>query len=181
MYTTYVENTSVGKVRLSDTPGGIKETDLEQTVGISLIADFNAQLSQLSSSMQEQLETKNSLRSDIGTLQAYSSRTTVKNSNGDDAVIVTASEKDALINAGYTGLSFEEKTDGTGYALSKSSLTSCISIKQEELAGINSNSELSMLQIQSLVDQRKNALMLLSNLLASKNESLAGIIRNLKN
>lgn len=181
MYTTYINQTSVGAVSSLTTPGGVSETNLEQTVGVSLIADFNTQLNEMAEAMQDQLDAKNELSEEIALLQSYSSRETVTTSSGEEAVEVTTEEYQALIDAGYTDLTFEQKADGSGYYLVTEGLTGTISAKQEELAGLNSNSELMMLQIQSLIDQRKNAITLMSNLLSSRNEVLMNIIRNLKN
>lgn len=62
----------------------------------------------------------------------------------------------------------------------KESLTAQISNKQEELAQLNSNSELTMIQVQSLMDQRKNALTLLSNLISVNTSTQMSIIQNMK-
>ena len=51
---------------------------------------------------------------------------------------------------------------------------------RKELAQLNSNSELTAIQIQSLVEQRKNALTLLSNLIAVNCSTLQSIIQNMK-
>lgn len=69
-----------------------------------------------------------------------------------------------------TGLSDDEKE----------SLTAQIENKQEELAQLNSNSELTMIQVQSLMDQRKNAMTLLSNLISVNNSTKQSIIQNMK-
>jgi chromosome segregation ATPase len=62
----------------------------------------------------------------------------------------------------------------------KESLTAQLENKQEELAQLNSNSELTMIQVQSLMDQRKNAMTLLSNLISANNSTKQSIIQNMK-
>lgn len=62
----------------------------------------------------------------------------------------------------------------------KEALTAEIDNKQEELAQLNSNSELTMIQVQSLMDQRKNAMTLLSNLISVNMNTQQSIIQNMK-
>lgn len=62
----------------------------------------------------------------------------------------------------------------------KESLTAQIENKQEELAQLNSNSELTMIQVQSLMDQRKNAMTLLSNMISVNTSTQMSIIQNMK-
>lgn len=177
----YLNSSRVGRVETgSSLGGGVSEAELEKTVGVSLLADFNQQLADISEAMQTQLNEKKELREELASLETLNGRTEVTDSNGEEAVEISAEEKTELEQMGYTDLNFVAKSDGS-YTVTKDSLGSAIENGQEELAGLNATSELTMLQIQSLVDQRKNAITLLSNLIASKNETLTGIIRNLKN
>lgn len=161
--------------------GGVSETGLEQTVGVSLIADFNQQLADISANMQDQLAQKQEVRGEISVLQGINAKTTINNesTNGQDAVMITQVERDKLLQLGVDKNSI---ISSGGYLyVTKEALTATVESRQEKLAGLNSNSELTMIQIQSLVDQRKNMLMLLSNMMASKNDTAMSIIRNLKN
>ena len=176
----YLNQSSVhGVTGGSAATSGVSETELEQTVGVSLLADFNQQLTNISTNMKDQLAAKQELRGDLSYLQDLNGQTTVQTPSGEDAVAISEDEHEKLEQM---GIDLNTIFDGNGgYYVTKNSLSGAIDTKQEELAGLNANSELVMLQIQSLVDQRKNAMMLLSNLMASRNESLTGIIRNLKN
>lgn len=176
----YTHQARIGAVGTLQTTGTASETDLENAIGVAQLADLNAQLSELASSMKEQLEAKQEIREELSNLQSYDNRETATTPSGDEACEITVEEYEELQNSGYDTLQFVEKEDGSGYYLLKDGLETTINQKQEELAGLNSSSELMALQVQSLVDQRKNALTLLSNLYSGKNEILMNIIRNLK-
>ena len=183
MTTVYLDQATVQGINGSTSlGGGVSETDLEQTVGVSMLADFNQQLADISANMQDQLAQKQELRGELSVLQDINGQTTVNNpSTGDqDAVEISTSERDKLIELGMSSSGFTATGQG-GYYVTKDNLSGAIETKQEKMAGLNANSELTMLQIQSLVDQRKNMLMLLSNMMASKNETASSIIRNMKN
>src|SRR3990167_6879582 len=68
----------------------------------------------------------------------------------------------------------------TGYLVEKTSIEDLIKTGEDNLSQLTADAEIVSLQIQSLVDKRKNAITLFSGLLASKNETLMSIIRNLK-
>ncbi len=179
MYATYIQSTSVGNVKSIAAPGGVSESDLENTVGINLLADYNQQLADLSQVMRDQLTAKNDLSSEVGSLQTFAAREHVKTPTGENAVTVSAEEKAQLETAGYD-FNYEDAGNGKSY-LKLDSLENTITQKQGELSTMNSTSELTMLNVQSIIDQRKNAIMFLSNLMSSKNDTLMNIIRNLKN
>lgn len=179
MYATYIQSSSVGQVRSISTPGAVSESDLENTVGINLLADYNQQLSDLSQVMRTQLEAKNSLSGDIGDLQLLAARDHTMSASGDEVVLISEQEMVQLQDAKYD---FDfEPAYGEKYYLKVNLLETTITQKQEELSSMNSTSELTMLNVQSIMDQRKNAIMFLSNMMASKNDTLMNIIRNLKN
>lgn len=164
-------------VRATTAPGGISETELEQTIGVALLADYNEQLANVAHTMQENLSAKKEMQQEVTGLQMINTRTTIEY-RGTNSVEVTEEEAEQLKEQ-YPGLSITE--DNGKYYVSKTSLESVIMGKQQELAGLNTNSEMISLQIQSLVDQRKQAITMLSNLIASRNDSLMTIARNLKN
>lgn len=179
---TYVQNqtTAIQGTQSSLMPVQYGDQELEQAVGISLLADLNEQLSLISETMKQQLAEKQKLRSKVGLLESFNSRDILRTAGGEEAVPITDQEYNKLMEQGAEGLQFE-RMPGGGYYLKKQSLKDVIADKKEELAGLNSNTELTMLQVQSLVDQRKNAIAMLSNLMSSRNESLMSIVRNMKN
>lgn len=176
MYSVENYSAPVQSVLATTTPGGVSETELEQTIGISLLADYNQQLSNIAQTMQENLNAKKELRTEVTGLQTIDSRESTDVS-GTTSIALSDDEATSLAEK-YPDLTITEQ-DGVSY-VSKNSLETQISSKQEELSGLNSTSELLSLQIQSLVDQRKNAITILSNLMASRNDTLMSIVRNLK-
>lgn len=182
MPTQAIQTNTVSLSPLVNSSIPFDENALEQVVGFTLLSDLNQQLTQVATSMRDQLVAKESVRSTLSWIESLQGRQTQKSLFGNDSVAITEQEKQKLLDLGFKNIKFSSRTDGnSGFMVEKSSLTEAIDMKKEELAGLNSQTELVALQIQSLVDQRKNAMSLLSNLLASRNETIMGIIRNLKN
>lgn len=159
----------------------VDENALEQTLGLSLIADYDQQLGNISNLLQSQLNQKQEIRSEMDQLNSFYLKDEIPDPFSRKSVVVTTEERDALMAKGYKNLQFTIKDNGHTYYLTKESLKTTLEAKQEEMAGINSNSEITMLQVQTLVDQRKNSMLLLTNLMASRNDTLMNIIRNMKN
>lgn len=176
MYSIENYSTGVQGVLATTTPGGVSETELEQTIGVSLLADYNQQLADIAQTMQENLDTKQEVSAEIADLQTIDGRESTE-INGESYIELSADET-ANLAENYPDLVITEQ-DGVSY-VSKNSLEAEISSKQEDLSGLNSTSELLSLQIQSLVDQRKNAITMLSNLIASRDDTLMSIVRNIK-
>lgn len=150
------------------------DNQLQQTIELSLLADYDSQLSSIAKGMQDTLSKKKTVSDQMAQLQNFLNRqmTTLL---GEDFVTLTSDEVQKA-KANFPDL----KISG-GNQVSKTNLENVLSGKQQELAGLNSNSEMTSLQIQSVVDQRKQALTLLTNLMASNSDTLMTIIRNLKN
>lgn len=177
MYSIQNYSMDVQTIKATTTPAGISETELEQTIGISLLADYNEQLSAIAETMQENLEAKEEIQEEITDLELLNSQETTE-IDGEDYIELSTEEYEDLLTE-YPDLNYTEQ-DGT-YYVAEDSLESIIASQQEELATLNTTSELISLQIQSLVDQRKNAITLLSNLMSNHNDILMTIINNMKN
>ena len=176
MYPIQNYSPAVQTVKASTTPAGVSETELEQTVGIALLADYNQQLADIAQTMQENLSAKRTAQEEITEIQLINTRDSVEIA-GTSYVEINGDEYNAIKSA-YPTLGIKEENGK--YYVSKSGLESVISAKQQELAGLNTTSEMISLQIQSIVDQRKQAITMLSNLLASRNDTLMTIVNNLK-
>lgn len=179
MYTTALN--SVSPIQLKPQTAPMNEQGLENTVGMALLGDLNEQLSNISTEMKNQLDAKQGLRDLVSFLQTLNARAPQGGTFGGNTIEISGEEKQKLENAGLTTLNLMPNGHGTGYFMEKPVLQTKIDQTQDRISQMNATNELTMIQIQSLVDQRKNSLALLSNLMASKNESLMGIIRNLKN
>lgn len=180
MLQTIQNQTTIRRVQEGSAASQVSDQQLEQAISVSMVGDLNDQLAGISKTMRQQLADKQIIRQDLSTLQGLNARTETETPNHEKAVIITDKEYSELVTK-QPGLQFEPIGDGSGYYLKKDSLRNVINGAQEKLASLNSNTEMTMLQIQSLTDQRKNALMMLSNLISARNETLMGIIRNLKN
>lgn len=177
MYQTTIQPSRVSISPPVGTGLGPDDMELEKTIGIALLADYNEQLAEIAGHMQSTLTSKKEKQAEIAALQMINARDSVE--KGGVAVIeITLEEYEKLKNQ-YPNLNIKTE-NGKNYVV-KSSLESVIAGKQQELAGLNSSSEIVALQIQSVVDQRKQAVTTLSNLMSSRDETLMGIIRNMKN
>ena len=133
---------------------------------------------------REENEARTTINRDLSFLRSLEARSTSYTEAGGQREFVTLSgaERDRLRQIAPE---LEIRFAGGGYpngpyAVNRQHLRGQIETREEDLASHNSNNELTMIRVQSLVDQRKNLFMLLSNLLASKNETLMGLVRNLK-
>lgn len=154
----------------------ITDTELEETIGVALIADYNKQLAGIAGEMQDNLNEKKSIRSELVSLQMIGTKD-VSKIDGTQAYELTEDEANSLRQT-YPDVFLIEEAQTT--AIGKDNLESLLAAKQQELANVNSNSEMIALQIQSVINQRKEAVLMLSNLVASRSETMMSIARNLK-
>lgn len=179
----YAQNIRVDHVGAQAVPGTVSETELEETIGVSLITDYNEQLANIAETMKNQLDQKKEVRDEIFGLEAMKGKPTEER-NGKTVVELTKEEAQKLDVVLISEPKLNDRGQIVGYYLDKETfderIEAAVEKKERELTDLNSTSELTMLQVQSLVDQRKNALLMLTNLIASKNETMMGIIRNMK-
>lgn len=167
----HIESSQAITVPLSN-PSPINERELEQVVGVKLLEDYNLQLTQIAGRMQDNLEQKQIIRTEIGVLNDLSSRS----EGGKD--IELSPEEARELGEQFPKLVFS--SSGGKTVVTRSSVANLIADKQQDLAGFNTAGEMTALEIQSIVDQRKLAITLVSNLMAGRNETLLNIARNLK-
>lgn len=154
----------------------VSETELEETIGVALIADYNEQLAGIAGVMQNTLDEKKTIRAELASLQMIGTKDSTE-IDGTQAYALTQEEAELFQNQ-YPDVNLIE--DGDGFALAKDGLDSLIASRQQELANVNTNSEMISLQIQSVINQRKEAILMLTNLIASRNDTVMSIARNLK-
>ncbi|MDX1412110.1 MAG: hypothetical protein R3351_08120, partial [Nitrospirales bacterium] len=134
--------------------------------------------------MEHQLEEKQNIRAEMETIYGMKSNKEVLGIEGQSYVDL-APEEARILNVVHTATPQTDALgDVIGYRLKEDQFTQAadgaIKIREERLSELNSNGELTMLKIQSLVDQRKNALTLLSNLLRASNDVAQTIISNIR-
>lgn len=163
----------------------LPEENLETFVGAHLVTDLTQQLNDVSRSMKEDLEIKQGLRTEIAELQNLETQTTSVIENGETFRHLN---EEQMTKLGYpeSATTFEDEASGeTLYKISEEDFDTArknaIGQREETLSQMNSQGELTMLEIQSLVEQRKQALTLLSNLLAASNQIAQTIIGNIRN
>lgn len=97
-------------------------------------------------------------------------------------VAVSESEKTAIESLAQNyGVDLTVKVSSDGQTvISSAQLQSLEEAVEGKLADLNSTSELKLINFQSLMDSRKQAMMMLSNILSSNNNTMMSIIQNLK-
>lgn len=158
--------------------------ELEELVSAGLVNDLNGQLADISKGMQDQLEQKQSIRAEMEIIYTMRTHKEVLDIEGQGYVDLNPEEA-RILDLVHTATPQTDQ-DGTilGYRIVEEQFNeatdSALKIREDQLSSLNSNGELTMLKIQSLVDQRKNALTLLSNLLRASNDIAQTIINNVR-
>jgi hypothetical protein len=174
-----IQNSSI-----TSTSKPITGTELEQMVGVGLLGDLNQQLADISSQMERQITEKQDLRNQIDTIFQVKQEQEILEINGQKFRDLTPEQAELLGVTQEATPQTNEAGQVTGYRLSEDlfqqAVDQAVQRRDEGLSSLNGDGELMMLKIQSLVDQRKNALMLLSNLMAASNEVAKTIISNIR-
>lgn len=172
------------KALTQTTPGGVSGPDMEISVSGALVEDLDQQLAQISKTMKETLVEKQALRSELEAIFDLKQNAPVENIDGVEWVNLSPEQAQLL---GVTQSAFPKETENgevIKYSLKKEDFDSATKaskeIREEQIAGLNSNSEMTALKVQALIDQRKNALLLMSNLISSAGEVAKHIIGNTK-
>lgn len=162
----------------------IGDGEIEDLANLSLLSEIDEEIRRMGALFREDHEQRAAINRDLSFLRGLESRTTSYTEAGGQREFITLSgpeserlrQIDPELDVRFAGGGYPNGP----YAVNREQLRGVVETKEENLASHNSNSELMMIRIQSLVDQRKNLFMLLSNLLASKNEILTNIVRNLR-
>jgi hypothetical protein len=175
--------------KLSVTPSAstaplVDGRELEELVSAGLVNDINGQLADISKGMQDQLEQKQNIRAEMETLYTMRTHKEILNIEGQSYVDLDPEEAQFLDLIHTATPQTDPNGNILGYRIKEEQFDeatdSALKSREEKLSDLNSNGELTMLKIQSLVDQRKNALTLLSNLLRASNDIAQTIINNIR-
>lgn len=148
------------------------EINLEQVLGVSLLGEYNDQLTQIANELLTAQQERQTIQSDIDKLEVLAQQEPISFNN----------ETYIAIDEAYLDLfSVDQLTEIDGQTcVIQDNLESLIQNKNLTLASLHSQNEVSSIKIQSLMDQRKQTLTILSNLLASKNDMMMTLARNMK-
>ena len=153
---------------------------LEETIGVALVGDLDSQIQKMGQDMRASLGEKKRVRAEMDVVRGIADKTPTSNSSlQNPEIIISAKEKNQLDALQMNTSGFELQPDGT-YKGPRNNIGSFLETKKEELLSLNSDSEITYLQLQGLMDQRKTAFTLLSNLMAAESETTAAIVRNIK-
>lgn len=163
----------------------ITGNELEQWIGWGLLEDLNGQLADISSQMERQLKEKQVLRDEVETIHRIKSRKETLSIEGQNYRDLSPEEAHLL---GVTQMATPQ-TDAMGtvtaYRMKEENFQEAaavaLELRERSLSNLNNHGEMTMIEIQSLVDQRKNALTLLSHLFAVSDHVAQSIIGNIGN
>lgn len=167
---------TIETLNLASTQGlsEVSTQDLESTLSISVLSEYDDQIAQISENLQAGLEKQEELKNELTTLSEISSRDSTE-IDGSDYIEISTDEVSSLESKGLTTISSDEKS----YVL-KEDLETLISEKQQEMNQLNLLDEETTLSIQTLTGKRKLLLTLLSNLIATHFQNMLHIAGNLK-
>lgn len=200
MADTTVNNESVNAVESFDALSTGTFNSHEAALCASVVEDYDVQIKEFTEKMMADMALKGEVQSLGGTATELANRTTTTEPNTLGAVAdgeteyveVTGAELEEIRElAEAAGISLDSLFDTITteyaikdiegqYAFPKDILTALADTCDKKVQDMNSNSELKMIQFQSLMDARKQALVQLSNMINSDNETLMEIIRNMK-
>lgn len=167
-------------------------------IGGATVKEYDEEIQDHTIELQALNEQKQAVRTDKNQITVLLSQMDVVDGQGftftDDsgvsqsmtgnATIITSSDKTELetlaaalgiqLNIGFSSTS-------SSYAIDESSLKSLSDALDGKMSDLNSTSELKMIQFQSLMDARKQAMMILSNLLSADHQTKMAVIQNMKN
>ncbi|OGQ07336.1 MAG: hypothetical protein A3G32_05025 [Deltaproteobacteria bacterium RIFCSPLOWO2_12_FULL_40_28] len=167
-------NIQINTIGLNTTISPTSSWDEEESDYLILLIDsYDNELSEITTNLKEQLSQKQEINQEIGFLES------LLNSYSVTLGYLEISKEDYETLQKINPEIAATATD-TGYLVEKTSIEDLIKTGEDNLSQLTADAEIVSLQIQSLVDKRKNAITLFSGLLASKNETLMSIIRNLK-
>lgn len=172
--------------------GSDATTGLESVLLGDVVANYDDQIQAYSEEIQQITVEKNNLTEMKTAINEYPTQT-----KGSDAV-----------NAGYTeitgpfrtydsaqyynlmqmaqsvglGGTLQNGTDANHslYAVSESTISSIQSALDNKISELNSSSEIKMINFQSLMDARKQTMLMLSNMVNADNQTKMAILQNLK-
>lgn len=164
---------------------GQKSTDglqsLEDTIGVAMVGDLDNQIATMSQTMKQNLKEKQEIRKQTNIIQTIELQAPDASSTPEDTYYKIDSQTAESLKTMSQGKFDLGTPDANGnYIVHKEPLDALLDSKNQEMASLNSDSEINYLQIQGLMDQRKTAFTLLSNLMAAENEITAAIVRNIK-
>ena len=163
-------------------------------IGGAMVQEYDAEIQDYTNELQAINTQKEAVRTDKNQTTVLLSQLTSADGYCDSAnkamtgsvAEITTDEKteiqDLADSLGITLTIGSKTTDGTTtYGIAESSLKALGDALDSKLSDLNSTSELKMIQFQSLMDARKQSMMMLSNLLSSDNQTKMAVIQNMKN
>lgn len=209
MADTTVNNESVNEVESFNPLSTGTFNSHEAALAASVVEDYDVQIKEFTEKMAADQILKTEVRNLGSDATSYASRTTTTepditvNSDMDvdylvdgktEYVAVTGAELDEIraaaekaginlddfFDSDLTVYSIRSGADQGKTAVPKALLTALADTCDKKVQEMNTNSELKMIQFQSLMDARKQALLQLSNMINSDKETLMEIIRNMK-
>lgn len=169
---------------------------LETQISGAVVAEYDAQIQTYSAELTVINDQKTSVRQDKVTLTGLAAKCQDITGKGykitdesgtkidftGKAVPVSKTEYNTIIDlAKDYGVDVSNLPSGSGYMMPESLIESLKEALDSKLQDLNSSSEIKLIHFQSLMDARKQSLMMLSNMMNSDNQNKMAIIQNMKN
>lgn len=206
MADTTVNNESVNAVESFDALSTGTFNSHEAALAASVVEDYDAQIKEFTEEMEAEMIQKSQIQAVDSVVTTLASKTTTTDpaigadstaeyyADGTTEFVEVSAEDlaDLIEQAQEAGIDLPDfltsdyslyavrGMEPTVYAIPKDVLEELSTTCENMVEDLNQNSELKMIQFQSLLDARKQALLQLSNMISSDNETLLEIIRNMK-
>lgn len=169
------------KLNYINQTSGDSVNGLEAMLGGAVVEELDAQINMFSADLIAINTEKQLVRSDLNTITAM--KTNPTDVDGVEVFILNDEDKSDLESlAESLGIDIEYTEDDSGnVGVSRAMLESVESALDNKLQDLNTSSEMKMISFQSLMDARKQAMMMLSNMISSDNQTKMAVIQNLKN
>lgn len=196
---------SISKLVAKETenPSGLSTSEFQALLGGGVLQELDAQIQIFKGEIQASNDMKARMREDISTLN---SMIAIGNSNkGQNEIPITPSNGDTYVPekgtyfthtlANFEGLEqlaednglideFRELSqadyDNADFYVDASFLGTLKETLENKIADLNSQSEMDMIKFQSLMDARKQTVMMLSNLMNGDHQTKMNILNNMK-
>lgn len=180
--TTQLKANQIGSINVNESNTTSNKT-LEAILAGNVLGEYDAQIEDFSNKMNEVNSLKTSLRTDKNKLNSWIENLDSRSYNNQGMyldpdqyseikTIAKTVDNDELASLGVNN-SYNQ------YYISKSQIENLVESIENKVQDLNSTSEIKMIQFQSLIDARKQTMMMLSNMINNDNQAKMSIIQNM--
>ena len=151
---------------------------LNQVLLVNSLSSIDAQIKDISAGIKGEMQQKDGLRAQLSILNELAYQPKITLEDGTSGIELTPAQAASVTT--ISGGNLIPKTENGSQYITPEQLSGLKDSVSEKLQDLNSGWELRSIELQSLMDQRKNMITMVSNLMATNHETLSAIVRNLK-